>query len=55
MSFKTTMIEYSKTILRKLRFNRKLFLKEYRKSFQYLTLQEQAQFRRWARENYPAN
>lgn len=50
MSLKTSMLEYCKIILRKISFNRKLFLKEYRKSFRYLGPDEQAHFRRWARE-----
>jgi hypothetical protein len=54
MGFKIGMMEYCKIILKKISFNRKLFLKEYRKSFRYLAFDEQAQFRKWARQNFPA-
>lgn len=50
MSLKTSMLEYCKIILRKISFNRKLFRKEYRKSFRYLAPDEQIHFRKWARE-----
>lgn len=49
--FKTGMLAYFKTILEKMRFSRKLMLKEYRKSFLYLNAQEQSELKRWLREN----
>lgn len=52
MGLKISMIEYCKIILKKISFNRKLFLKEYRKSFKHLSPQEQIQFRKWARETF---
>jgi len=52
MSLKISMIEYCKIILKKMSFNRKLFLKEYRKSFKHLAPHEQTQFRKWARETF---
>lgn len=50
MGLKISMIEYCKMILKKISFNRRLFLKEYRKSFKYLAPHEHTQFRKWARE-----
>lgn len=47
--FKVSMLEYSKTILSKFRFNRKLFLKEYRKALRYLGSQERLVLKHWVR------
>ncbi len=46
---KTTMLEYCKTVLRKVSFCRKLFLKEYRKSHQWLTAHEGVELKSWIR------
>lgn len=49
--FKVRMLEYCKTLLRKLTFSRTLFRKEYRKSLQYLDPQEQVELKQWLRQN----
>jgi hypothetical protein len=46
---KTTMLEYCKTVLGKVSFCRKLFLKEYRKSRHWLTAHEGAELKNWIR------
>ncbi len=43
------MLAYTKTILEKMRFSRKLMLKEYRKSLAYLTAEEQGELKKWMR------
>jgi hypothetical protein len=48
---KTSMLEYSKMILSKVSFNRKIFRKEYRKSKQWLNQQEVYELRGWLRAN----
>jgi hypothetical protein len=50
---KTSMLEYSKMILSKVSFNRKIFRKEYRKSKQWLNQQEVYELRGWLRSNKP--
>lgn len=45
------MLVYCKLILEKMSFNKKLFLKEYRKSFSYLNTEEQSELKRWLRGN----
>jgi hypothetical protein len=50
-NFKQSMLGYCKMILEKMSFNRKLFLKEYRKSFSYLSAEEQSELKRWVRVN----
>lgn len=50
-NFKNSMLAYYKLILEKMRFSRKLFLKEYRKSFAYLNAEEQGELKRWIRNN----
>lgn len=47
--FKTSMLEYSKIILSKITFDRKLFKKEYRKAFRYLDSNERIVLRQWVR------
>jgi hypothetical protein len=49
--FKKSMLAYCKLILEKMSFSRRLFLKEYRKSFSYLTAEEQGELKRWLRKN----
>ena len=44
------MLAYCKLILQKMSFNKKLFLKEYRKSLSYLNSEEQNELRRWVRD-----
>ena len=48
---KTSMLEYSKTILSKVSFNRRIFLKEYRKLSRSLVPEESNELRRWVRSN----
>jgi hypothetical protein len=45
--FKLSMLEYSKIILSKISFDKKLFRKEYRKAFKYLNSNERAALRNW--------
>jgi hypothetical protein len=52
MSFKTSMLEYCKLILKKISFNRKLFLKEYKKSLKHLAPEEKVHLRKWTRQNF---
>lgn len=49
-NFKQSMLGYCKLILQKMSFNKKLFLKEYRKSLSYLNSEEQNELRRWVRD-----
>jgi len=48
---KTTMLEYSKIILRKVCFDRKLFKKEFKKTLQWLSEQESKALKDWLRLN----
>jgi hypothetical protein len=48
--FKRSMLDYCKIILAKLSFDRRLFKKEYKKSFNYLRPDEQSQLKKWIRE-----
>lgn len=48
--FKQSMLGYCKLILLKMSFSRKLFLKEYRKSFSYLNEAERSELKKWVRE-----
>ena len=43
------MLEYCKLILEKISFNRKLFRREYRKSFRYLEPKEHFELKKWLR------
>lgn len=47
---KTTMLDYYKLILQKVSFNRKLFLKEYRKSHRMLQRHEVQELKFWLRD-----
>lgn len=47
---KTSMLEYTKTILEKVSFNRKLFIKEFRKAKQTLTQHETDRLKQWIRK-----
>jgi hypothetical protein len=46
---KTSMLEYVKIILQKVSFNKRLFLKEYRKSYQWLVYEERKKLKEWIR------
>lgn len=48
---KNSMFEYTKTILKKVSFDRKLFYKEYRKAQAWLQPQEVSALRMWVRMN----
>ena len=45
-----SMLEYCKIILGKMKFSRKLFRKEYRKTFQYLEPCEHHKLKQWLRQ-----
>lgn len=49
---KYNMLEYCKLIVEKFTFHPALFKKEYRKSFRYLTVEQQSEFRSWARQKF---
>jgi hypothetical protein len=44
------MLEYCKIILAKISFDRRLFRKEYRKTFNYLDTNEHNELKKWIRE-----
>ncbi len=44
------MLEYCKIVLTKLSFDKNLFRKEYKKSFQYLTILERQELKNWLRD-----
>jgi hypothetical protein len=44
------MLEYCKTILTKMSFSKRLFRKEYRKTFTYLDSEEHQKLKAWIRE-----
>ena len=44
------MLEYGKTVLMKMSFDRKLFKKEYRKTLRYLPPNEQQELKMWLRK-----
>jgi len=48
---KTSMLEYCKMVLRKVSFSKKLFLKEYRKSRQWLAPHEMSDLKAWIRND----
>jgi len=48
-----SMLEYCKIILGKMKFSRKLFRKEYRKTFQYLAPAEHRKLKQWLRQGEP--
>jgi hypothetical protein len=47
--FKRSMLEYSKLILSKMTFDKKLFKKEFRKAFRYLNRKERKRLVMWVR------
>ena len=48
---KNRILEYCKTILHKVSFNKALFKKEYRKSFTYLHPDDHLELKKWLRIN----
>jgi len=50
--FKLSMFEYSKVILSKISFDRKLFIKEYRKAIRYLDNNERNALKHWVRTEW---
>lgn len=52
MKFKLNMLDYCKIILSKISFDKKLFRKEYRKTFEYLRPQEQQELKKWLRAEH---
>jgi hypothetical protein len=50
--FKLTMLEYSKVILSKISFDKKLFKKEYKKAFRHLDNNERAALKNWVRSEW---
>jgi hypothetical protein len=49
IKFKCSMLEYSKLILSKMTFDKKLFKKEFKKAFRYLNREERRQLIIWIR------
>lgn len=49
-NFKQSMLGYSKTVLRKMSFSKRLFFKEYRKSLASLNPEERTELKKWVRE-----
>lgn len=47
--FVMSMLDYCKIILQKVHFSRRLFRKEYKKSFLYLEAAEREELKRWLR------
>lgn len=50
--FKLSMLEYSKIILSKISFDRRLFRKEYKKAFRYLDVDERIALKQWVRSEW---
>jgi hypothetical protein len=50
--FKISMLEYSKIILSKISFDKKLFIKEYKKAFKYLDKSERTALKNWVRSEW---
>ncbi|HEX8039023.1 MAG TPA: hypothetical protein VF490_07715 [Chryseosolibacter sp.] len=50
--FKLSMLEYSKIILSKISFDKRLFRKEYKKAFRYLDNNERTALRQWVRAKW---
>jgi hypothetical protein len=49
MKFNRSMLEYCKIILSKISFDKKLFRKEYKKTFVYLEPNEHNELKKWLR------
>lgn len=52
-NFKQSMLAYCKIVLVKMRFSKRLFLKEYRKSLAWLNPEERKELRNWVRSFKP--
>lgn len=50
-NFKQSMLTYSKIVLRKMSFSKRLFLKEYRKALTWLGPEERDELRKWVRDS----
>ncbi len=50
--FKLSMLEYSKIILSKISFDRRLFRKEYKKAFRSLDSHERIALKQWVRTEW---
>jgi hypothetical protein len=50
--FKLSMLEYSKVILSKISFDKKLFRKEYKKAFRYLDKDDRVALKHWVRAQW---
>ncbi len=50
--FKLSMLEYSKIILSKISFDRRLFRKEYKKAFRSLDSNERIALKQWVRAEW---
>ncbi len=48
-NFKQNMLEYCKIILVKMSFDKRLFRKEYRKTFNYLDTNDHNELKKWIR------
>jgi len=55
IEFNRSMLEYCKIILSKISFDKKLFRKEYKKTFNYLEPQEHSELKRWLRNQMMNN
>jgi hypothetical protein len=51
MKNKTTMVEYCLKIIKSVSFDRRLFIKEYRKSLKWLSEHESSQLKRLLRQD----
>ncbi len=52
MKNRKTMIDYSKTVLKAVAFDRNLFKKEYRKALLWLTRDESIELKYWVRKEF---
>jgi len=50
--FKLRMLEYSKIILSKISFDKRLFKKEYKKAFRYLDNNDRMALKQWVRAEW---
>jgi hypothetical protein len=50
--FKLSMLEYSKVILAKISFDKRLFKKEYKKAWRYLDNDDRLALKRWVRAQW---
>ena len=50
--FKLSMLEYSKLILKKISFDKRLFRKEYKKAFKYLNSHDRTALKHWVRTEW---